>query len=55
MSVILTYSGSAYTTPDHAVGYGTAIPAPATKLSDLVTNQLYFVEAGGYIDVVFVS
>ena len=55
MSVLLTYSGSEYTTPDHAVGYGTTIPSPATKLSDMVTNQFYFQEAGGDVDVVFVS
>ncbi len=55
MSVLLTYSGSEWNSPDHAAGYGTAIPSPATKLSDMVTNSYYFQEAGGDIDVVFVS
>ena len=53
--VLLTYTGSEYTTPDHAAGYGTTIPSPATKLSDLVANSLYCVEAGADVDVVFVS
>ena len=55
MSVLLTFTGSEWNSPDHAVGYGTAIPSPATKLSDMVTNQFYFQEAGGDVDVVFVS
>ena len=55
MSVQLSYLGTEYTTPDHAVGYGTAISTPATFLSNMVTNQLYFQEASGDVDVVFVS
>ena len=55
MSVQLSYRGTEYTTPDHAVGYGTAISTPATFLSNMVTNQLYFQEASGDVDVVFVS
>ena len=55
MSVQLSYLGTEYTTPDHAVGYGTAISTPATFLSNMVTNQLYFQEATGDVDVVFVS
>ena len=57
MSVQLSYLGTEYTTPDHAVGYGTAISTPATLLSNMVANQLYFQEAsgGGDVDVVFVS
>ena len=55
MSVLLTYSGSEYTTPDHAAGYGTAIPSPSTLLSDMVTNQLYQKEVGGDIDVLYTS
>ncbi len=53
--VLLTYTGSEYTTPDHAAGYGTTISSPGSKLSDLVTNSYHFQEAGGDIDVVFVS
>ena len=56
MSVQLSYLGTEYTTPDHSVGFGTSISAPATLLSNMVTNQLYFQEAsGGDVDVVFVS
>ena len=55
MSTQLTYTGGEYTTPDHTAGYGTAIADPSTLLSNLVTNQYYFREAGGDIDVVFVS
>ena len=55
MSIQLSYTGSEYTTPDHAVGYGTAISDTATFLSNMVSSQLYFQEAGGDIDVIFVS
>lgn len=55
MSIQLSYTGSEYTTPDHAVGYGTAISDPSTFLSNMVTSQLYFQEAGGDVDVIFVS
>jgi len=55
MSVQLSYAGTEYTTPDHAVGYGTAISDPATFLSDMVTSQLYYQEAAGDVDVIFVS
>jgi hypothetical protein len=54
MSVQLSYLGTEYTTPDHAVGYGTAFD-PATMLSGMVTGQLYFQEAQGDVDVVFVK
>ena len=55
MSTQLTYTGGEYTTPDHTAGYGTAIANPSTLLSGMVTSQYYFREAGGDIDVVFVS
>ena len=55
MSTQLTFTGGEYTTPDHTSGYGTAISNPATLLSNMVTNQYYFQEAGGDIDVIFVS
>ena len=50
MTTQLTYTGAEYTTPDHTVGYGTAIGTPSTKLSNMVTNQYYYQEAGGDID-----
>ena len=55
MSTQLTFTGGEFTTPDHTSGYGTAISNPATLLSNMVTNQYYFQEAGGDIDVIFVS
>ena len=55
MSVQLSYLGTEYTTPDHGAGFGTAISTPATFLSNMVTGQLYFQEAAGDVDVVFVS
>ena len=54
MSVQLSYLGTEYTTPDHAVGYGTVFD-PATMLSGMVTGQLYFQEAQGDVDVIFVK
>ena len=55
MSTQLTYTGGEYTTPDHTAGFGTAIANPSTLLSSMVTNQYYFREAGGDIDVIFLS
>jgi hypothetical protein len=55
MSVQLNWTGAEYTTPDHSLNYGTTISSPATLLSGMVTNQYYFQEAGGDIDVVFIS
>ena len=55
MSILLDFTGSQYTTPDHATSFGTAIANPSTLLSGLVSNQYYFQEAGGDIDVIFVS
>ena len=55
MSAQLSYLGTEYTTPDHSSGYGTSISTPATFLSNMVTGQLYFQEAAGDVDVVFVS
>jgi hypothetical protein len=56
MSVQLSYTGAEYNTPDHAVGFGTAISNPSTFLSGMVSGQLYYQEAvGGDVDVIFVS
>ena len=51
MSIQLDFTGSQYTTPDHAANYGTSYD-PATMLSSMVTGQLYFQE-GLNIDVIF--
>ena len=54
MSVQLGYLGLEYTTPDHAANYGTSYD-PATMLSSMVTNQLYYQEAQGDVDITFVK
>ena len=54
MSVQLGYLGLEYTTADHGAGYGTSYD-PATMLSGMVTGQLYFQEAQGDVDVIFVK
>ena len=55
MSTQLTYTGGEYTTPDHTAGYGTAIPNPATLLSSMVTNQYFYQELGGDVDVIVIN
>ena len=55
MSTQLTYTGAEYTTPDHTAGFGTAIPNPATLLSSMVTNQYYYQELGGDVDVIVIN
>ena len=55
MSQINDFSGNYYITPDHPVGYGTAISNPATTLSNLVANGIYFQEIGGEVDVVLIN
>ena len=54
MSVALSYLGTEWNSPDHAIGYGTSYD-PATLLSNMVTSQQYFQEGAGDIDVVFVK
>ena len=55
MSTQLTYTGGEYTTPDHTSGFGTALPNPSSLLSSMITNQFYFQELGGDIDVVVIN
>ena len=55
MSQINDFSGNYYITPDHPVGYGTAISNPATTLSNMVANGIYFQEIGGEVDVVLIN
>ena len=55
MSTALSYTGSEYTTPDHAVSFGTAIANPSTLLTSMITNQYYFQEVGGDVDVIYVN
>ncbi len=55
MSVALTFLGTEWTSPDHAIGFGTAITNPSAALSSMITGQLFFQEGAGDIDVVFVN
>ena len=55
MSTINTFSGAFYISPDHPVGYGTAISDPAGTLADMVQNGIYFREVGGEVDVVLIN
>ena len=55
MSTQLTFSGGEFITPDVTAGFGIPIANPSTLLSSMVTNQYYFREAGGDIDVIFLS
>ena len=55
MSLPLSYTGSEYTTPDHASGYGTSISNPSTFLTAMQTSNYYYQEGAGDIDVVFVN
>ena len=55
MSVALSFLGTEWTSPDHAIGFGTAITNPSTALSSMITGQLYYQEGSGDIDVIFVK
>ena len=55
MSIPLSYTGSEWTSPDHASGYGTSISNPSTFLSDMASNGLYYQEGAGEIDVIFIN
>ena len=55
MSTQLTFSGAEYITPDVTAGFGIPIANPSTLLSSMVTSQYYFREAGGDIDVIYLS
>ena len=54
MSTINPYDGSLYLTPDHPVGYGTAISDRSGTLSDMVQNGIYFREVSE-ADVVLIN
>ena len=55
MSTQLTYTGGEYITPDHTTGFGTALSDPGGRLASMITNQFYFQELGGDIDVVVIQ
>ena len=49
------FDGSVYLSPDFSAGFGTVISAPATVLSNMVANGIYFQEIGGDVDVVLIN
>ena len=55
MSTQNPFDGSVYLTPDHAVGYGTAISSPASLLSSMITQQFYYREVGQDVDVILLN
>ena len=55
MSTQLTFTGGEYITPDHTTGFGTALSDPAGRLTSMITNQFYFQELGGDIDVIVIN
>ena len=55
MSQLNDFSGNYYVTPDHPAGYGTVISNPATTLSNMVANGIYFQELPGDVDVVLIN
>ena len=55
MSTQLTFTGGEYITPDHTSGFGTALSDPAGRLTSMITNQFYFTELGGDIDVIVIN
>ena len=55
MSTQLTFTGGEYITPDHTSGFGTALSDPAGRLTSMITNQFYFQELGGDIDVIVIN
>ena len=55
MSTQLTFTGGEYITPDHTSEFGTALSDPAGRLTSMITNQFYFQELGGDIDVIVIN
>ena len=55
MSTQLTFSGAEYITPDVTAGFGIPLPNPANLLSIMVTNQYYYQELPGDVDVIVIN
>ena len=57
MSIQNPYDGSVYVTPEHQVGFGSAISTPATRLQTMRDNGVYYeeVSATGAEDVLLVQ
>ena len=57
MSIQNPYDGSVFVTVEHQVGFGSAISTPAARLTNMVTNGIYYeeVSATGAEDVLLVN
>ena len=55
MSTVNDFSGNYFLTPDLPVGYGQAISNPASTLSNMVSNGLYYQELPGDQDVILLN
>ena len=57
MSIQNPYDGSVFVTPEHQVGFGSAISTPATRLQNMVANGVYYeeVSATGAEDVLLLN
>ena len=57
MSIQNPFDGSVFVTPEHQIGFGSAISTPATRLQNMVANGVYYeeVSATGAEDVLLVN
>ena len=55
MSTVSDFSGNYFLTPDLPAGYGQAISNPASTLSNMVSNGLYYQELPGDQDVILLN
>ena len=57
MSIQNPYDGSVFVTPEHQVGFGSAISTPATRLQTMRDNGVYYeeVSATGAEDVLLIN
>ena len=55
MSTVNDFTGNYFLTPDLPVGYGQAISNPASTLSNMVSNGLYYQELPGDQDVILLN
>jgi hypothetical protein len=55
MSTVNDFSGNYFLTPDLPAGYGQSISNPASTLSNMVSNGLYYQELPGDQDVILLN
>ena len=55
MSTVNDFSGNYFLTPDLPAGYGQTISNPASTLSNMVSNGLYYQELPGDQDVILLN